>query len=350
MITKRSIPTPQFKDLRPVKKNRYASNNRWLVELLGNRICVEEHYGGQVSVAFAWNHDSNLSANKVMTEINLTLATGNVVGDLVRSSESTAMTCKVKVLGFKLPNDIGGDLITVDGVMKLIRSLPTLPVECAVPVGTKTVEIQAVGGFPRHVIVETHIRDHETLGGLLVVQQRLEDTGHKHAPVFGFITDLMWHLEDASMNDRTMVGHLNGLARDVVQMLRDHGKCVELYERYGEYRLCKDDCDKNSVSASATETLFAITLGIAVLPVRSHQSNQFEQAEIWTAPEHYEHRQFSSTATVSGYYDRFKVELMFIDHKIVDKWRRQLAGIVAHSHKKRTGSWIRRVARIASAV
>ncbi|KAF1786914.1 hypothetical protein GQ600_26530 [Phytophthora cactorum] len=232
------------------------------------------------------------------------------------------MTCRAKVKGFALPDTIGGNLTTVKGAMSLIGELNQLPIDCAVPVGIETIPIKTIS-------VETQIRDQKVLDKLTDVLLRLEKTGHRSTTIYQFVEYLMDKFEDASMSKRSLLPKLNNLVQDVARALAGHSKCVELYKRDDEYRLHTDNCDHNSVTASASEIMFFSTLGLASIPGRNYQWKLFNYAEPWSVPQHYKLRQFCNTHAIAGYYDRVKVELLFNDDAKVDEWRNKLHNLFA---------------------
>ncbi|KAG3147030.1 hypothetical protein PI126_g13035 [Phytophthora idaei] len=239
------------------------------------------------------------------------------------------MTCRAKVKGFALPDTIDGNLTTVKGAMSLIGELNQLPIDCAVPVGIKTIPIKTVRDFPFEISVETQIRDQKVLDKLTDVLLRLEKTGHRSTTIYQFVEYLMDKFEDASMSKRSLLPKLNNLVQDVARALAGHSKCVELYKRDDEYRLHTDNCDHNSVTASASEIMFFSTLGLASIPGRNYQWKLFNYAEPWSVPQHYKLRQFCNTHAFAGYYDRVKVELLFNDDAKVDEWRNKLHNLFA---------------------
>ncbi|KAG2815055.1 hypothetical protein PC116_g8166 [Phytophthora cactorum] len=332
VIAKRSIPTPRFANLIPPRKGKHLENKedkRWLVEILGNQLCTAEHYGGLAYISFTWSCQSTMSASKLISEIESAIAKSTANTGLMRTCELSQMTCRAKVKGFALPDTIGGNLTTVKGAMSLIGELNQLPIDCAVPVGIETIPIKTVRNFPFEISVETQIRDQKVLDKLTDVLLRLEKTGHRSTTIYQFVEYLMDKFEDASMSKRSLLPKLNNLVQDVARALAGHSKCVELYKRDDEYRLHTDNCDHNSVTASASEIMFFSTLGLASIPGRNYQWKLFNYAEPWSVPQHYKLRQFCNTHAIAGYYDRVKVELLFNDDAKVDEWRNKLHNLFA---------------------
>lgn len=251
--------------------------------------------------------------------------------------ESNQITCRAKVNGFALPDATKGALTSTIGVMNLIESLNHLPIECAVPVGTSTVLIQNTLGFPLSVYVETQIRDLKLQRKLIALLRRIQDKGGKDSALCELVDRLRDKIEDAGVNDRAILLHLKELANTVVQTLVQHGKCVELYERKGEYRLHTEGCDTKGVTSSATETLFGVSLGTAIPFVRLYQWGLFEKSKKWTTPEHYEAIRIAYTQSLSGYYDRVKFRLLFNDEELLKSWHARIDGLLA-SRRSRSRS------------
>ncbi|KAG3246221.1 hypothetical protein PI124_g9053, partial [Phytophthora idaei] len=270
-----------------------------------------------------------LLVDKLISEIESAIAKSTANTGLIRTCELSQMTCRAKVKGFALPDTIDGNLTTVKGAMSLIGELNQLPIDCAVPVGIKTIPIKTVRDFPFEISVETQIRDQKVLDKLTDVLLRLEKTGHRSTTIYQFVEYLMDKFEDASMSKRSLLPKLNNLVQDVARALAGHSKCVELYKRDDEYRLHTDNCDHNSVTASASEIMFFSTLGLASIPGRNYQWKLFNYAEPWSVPQHYKLRQFCNTHAFAGYYDRVKVELLFNDDAKVDEWRNKLHNLFA---------------------
>jgi hypothetical protein len=340
VIAMRSIPTPRYADLIPVRRKIHLHENRWLVERFGNEVCIAEQYGGLAYISFTWNRKADLSASKFISEIETTVASGKLSTELMQSSEKSQMSCYTNVKGFALPDTSGGSLTSVNGGMNLIRSLNQLPIPCAVPVGTVTVPIQNTFGFPYGIDVETQIRDEKKLEKLTDLLLRLERTGHRNTSTFEFVEYLLEKIEDASMSKRSLLPELTELVGSVTQTLANHGKCVELYERDGKYQLHTDDCDEKSVTASASEIMCYVTFGLAIPATREYQRSLFSKADSWTIPQHYEARQFANTYAVAGYYDRVKVRLFFKDDALVSEWRSKVANLFASPRRHRIRRWL----------
>lgn len=338
VIAKRSIPVPKFSTLIPVRQGAHLEDGRWIVEQFGNQVCTDEFYGGLANVAFSWDHSARMTASKLISGVQAAMAKGDLKKEFLQMCKTNQINCRANVKGFSLPFTIEGTLTTTSGVMNLIESLNQLPIKCAVPVGTSSVRIQFTGGFPPTIYVETKIRDIKTQEKLMALLQRLRGTERDIPALCELVERLGEEIENAEFNDRAVLHDLRELASSVAQTLIHHGKRVELYERYGEHRLHTENCDSNGVTSSATETLFTLTLGVAIPVVRSYQREWFNNAEKWTAPEHYKTTQIGSTNAVSGYYDRVKLQLLFNDEELVKTWRDQMDGLLASRPRARRGT------------
>ncbi|EGZ06322.1 hypothetical protein PHYSODRAFT_307299 [Phytophthora sojae] len=337
VIAKRSIPVPKFTDLIPVRKKSHAEDGQWIVERLGNQVCTDEFYGGVANVSFVWDHSASMNASKLISSVQAALASGDVKKELVQACETNQINCRATVKGFALPDPTKGPLTSTYGVVNLIELLNYLPIVCAVPVETKSVPIQNARNFPYSIRVETQIRDLKTQEKLTELLLRIHGNGGRDSALCEFVERLSEEIEDAAFNGRALVPHLKKLANIVVQTLVHHGKCVELYERYGDFRLRTQNCSTNGVTASATETLFGFTFGVAIPFVRLYQWGVFERSEKWTRPKHYGATKIAYTQTVSGYYDRVKLQLLFDNKELLREWQTEMDRIVA-SRRPRSGA------------
>lgn len=325
VIAKRSIPMPHFNKLLPVRKKTHLDKEgRWLVELFGNQLCTAEQYGGRVSIQFTWSSNADISTSKFISKIQAGIASGIFQAELVKTLENSQMRCGVDVKGFALPASVARNLTTVADVMDLILSLNKLPIECAVAVDTLMAPVSNVVEFPYLIKVETQIRDQAMLDKVEDVLLRLQNTGHRCTPAFTLAEDLMAKIEDASLDDRALLPELGGIVASVVQMLADHGKCVHLYKRYGEYRLRKDNCSKKPITSAGTQVAAVMTAGLSIPVTQLCQKSRFDQAETWTVPEHYKTHTLWCTHNESDYYHRVKFELLFNNDALVSKWRAQI--------------------------
>ncbi|KAL3663570.1 hypothetical protein V7S43_011457 [Phytophthora oleae] len=164
---------------------------------------------------------------------------------------------------------------------------------------------------------------------LMALPQRIHDNGGKDSALYELVDRLREMIEDAAINDRAELPSLKELANSVLQTLIHHGKCVHLYERHGEYRLLAENCTTNGVASFATEVLFGVTFGLAIPFVRHFQWELFEKSKKWTTPEHYTTIEITHTLTISGYYDRVKLQLLFDNEQLVRSWRGQVDNLLA---------------------
>ncbi|GMF64970.1 unnamed protein product [Phytophthora lilii] len=334
VIAMRSIEIPRYSKLIPVRKKTHLDGERWLVELFGNEICTKEYYGGLANVSFTWNREANVSVSSIISEVEAVISSGKLNAGQVQKFEMSKVACCAVVKGFALPDCVGGSLTSVTGVMNLIRSLNQLPIDCAVPVGNETDSIKNIRGFPHNICVETEIRDEKKVEKMIDLLLRLHKTRQHSTSTFEFVEYMMEKFEDASMNKRSLLPEISVTIGEVVQALADHGKRVMLYQRGKEYRLHTDNCSDKSVTASASETLFWVTFGLAIPAGRHYQWRQWNNAEIWMRPHHYEACQFAKTYAIAGYYDRVKLELLFKDDELVSEWRSKIDNLFANTRKR----------------
>lgn len=344
IIAKRSIQPPRFGKLLPVKKKTHAVDGRWVVELFGNTVCTTEFYGGEACILFMWNHVADGGNTVIMSEVQAAIASGNLHVHTSRSIARSQMTCRVMLKGFKVPDIVGksGSLVSLDEVQNLIRSLNHLSIETALPVDVQTTQIQNTENFPLNISVETHIHDDHTLERLEEFQQRFEQTEYANTSAMDLVTYLAEQIKHAAANHRMLIGELRDLASEIMQTLRWHGSIVQLFKRDDEFRIHTLESDKIGVTASASETLSWMTLGLAIPAVRSYQYDIFTKAEVWKKPDHYDSRVIYSTGAVTGYYDRVKCELLFNDDGLVKEWRRRIDNLLQRapsSKKKFWGAW-----------
>jgi hypothetical protein len=348
VIAKRSISLPRFRKLRPVRRKEHVDNeDRWLVERFGNRICTTERYGGRAVISFTWQNDHAISAKSLKAKINALVTTGTVDGDLSSKWNQYHMRWNVEMDGFSRLDGVDYNWTSVAGARDLIAALKTLPITSAVPVGTVTVPVGNVSGFPSRIKVETHIRDHEMLHKIADVMQRLEQTGHHTSSAFMFAEDVVAKIEDASYNNRALLPQLRDIVTEMIQALSDHGKCVHLYKSGNESRLYKDKCSKKSVT-SAGQVAAVLTGGLSIPVTLLGQKPRWNQADVWTLPENYRAVEFTRTDFHIGIYYRGKSELLFDNDELVSKWQTQVSHLFANTTSTRPSRPRRVWARIVA--